>query len=97
MSAASTRLNKFSGQDGKVVYAAKIRAIEDFNMAGAPQGSKILHFEDPRRQSNLVGEWVAQNRPAVGGYFIVFDNSSGQSVASYIPAETFESQYVRAS
>lgn len=96
MSASNTRLHKYVGKDGAEIYAAKITAIEPFNMPGAPAGSMTLFFgELGQKRSNLIGPWVAQHSPKVGGYFVCYD-VDGQTLARYEPAERIAASYSRA-
>lgn len=97
MAASKTRLTKYRGKDGTAVYAAKITEIVPFTMPGAPAGSATLKFGELDKKSNLVGSWVAEHRPQVGGYFIVYDRNDGQTFCRYDSAESMESSgYVRA-
>jgi len=95
MSAAKTGLLHYKDALGKSVYAAKIAAIEDYKPVGAPHGSKRLHFAEPKKQSNLIGDWVLQHKPEIGGYFVAFDNSEGQTVCSHIQEKAFNDKYTR--
>ncbi len=52
------------------VYAGKITAIEDLNIAGIA-GCKKLVFGDLGKEANVLGYWAAQNSPEVGGWFVV--------------------------
>jgi len=96
MSASRTGLHHFKGDDGKSVYAAKITTITEFKPAGAPQGSMRLFFGDLDKQVNLVGQWIRDNNPEVGGFFLVEDMEGGNTSCRYVPERSFNKQYKRA-
>lgn len=96
MAASKTRLTKYLGKDGAAVYAAKITEIVPFTMAGAPAGSATLKFGELDKKSNLIGPWVAEHNPQVGGYFVVYDMPDGQTLCRYASAEIVAQNYVRA-
>lgn len=95
MAASKTRLTKYLGKDGAAVYAAKITEIVPFNIAGAPPGSLTLKFGEMDKKSNLVGSWVAEHRPQVGGYFVVYDLPDGQTMCRYESAAELAQRYTR--
>lgn len=96
MAASKTRLTKYLGKDGAAVYAAKITEIVPFIMAGAPAGSATLKFGELDKKSNLIGSWIAQHQPQVGGYFVVYDMPDGQTLCRYEPADSVANNYSRA-
>jgi len=93
MSASRTGLHHFKSADGKSVYAAKITTITEFKPAGAPAGSMRLFFEDLDKQVNLVGQWIRDNNPKVGGYFLVEDTKDKETTCRYIGDNEFVKQY----
>lgn len=96
MAASKTRLTKYLGKDGAEVYAAKITEIVPFTMVGAPAGSATLKFGELDKKSNLIGPWMAEHLPQVGGYFVVYDLPDGQSMCRHESAQSIEKNYTRA-
>lgn len=95
MSASKTRLTKYLGKDGAAVYAAKITEIVPFKMAGAPAGSATLKFGELDKKSNLIGPWIEEHQPQVGGFFVVYDMPDGQTLCRYESAAAIEKNYTR--
>lgn len=93
MSAAKTRLTKYLGKDGAVVYAAKITAILPYQRV---LGARTLKFGDLGKQSHLIPEWLAAHNPQVGGYFVVYDLPDGQAQCRYESAESIARHYTKA-
>lgn len=94
MAASKTRLTKYLGKDGAAVYAAKITEIVPF---APPVGARTLKFGELGKQSHLIPQWVADHGPQVGGYFVVYDASEGQTLARYESAASMESNYTKES
>lgn len=78
------------------MYAAKITEIVPFTMPGAPAGSATLKFGELDKKSNLVGSWVAEHLPQVGGYFVVYDMNDGQTMCRHETAASMAQNYVAA-
>lgn len=95
MAASKTRLTKYLGKDGAAVYAAKITGMEPFIQVGAPAGSMTLKFGELKKQSHLIGPWIAEQNPSVGGYFVVYDLPDGQTLCRYESAERIDQNYTR--
>lgn len=95
MSASKTRLTKYLGKDGDSVYAAKITEIIPFTPVGAPPGSATLKFGELDKKANLVGAWISEHQPVVGGYFVVYDKPDGQTLCRFDSAEILGRDYVR--
>lgn len=93
MAASKARLTKYIGADGSAVYAAKITEIVPFE---AVPGALTLQFGDLDKRANLVPEWIAQHKPKVGGYFLVFDRADGQTLCRFESDVAMERDYVRA-
>lgn len=96
MSASKTRLTKYLGKDGAAVYAAKITEILPFTPVGAPRGSATLKFGELDKKANLIGSWIAEQNPRVGGYFVVYDLPDGQTLCRFESAESVSQNYTRA-
>lgn len=97
MAASKTKLTKYIGKDGAAIFAAKITEMVPFTQVGAPPGSATLKFGELGKRSNLIGAWVAQNNPQVGGYFVVYDTPEGQTLCRFESAERVAQEYTRAS
>ena len=90
MSAAKTGLPEY--RRGTVsVYAAKITAIEQHKVSGALK----LYFGDLDKEANVRPEWVLNNNPQVGGYFVVEDTNDPLPLCVYSPAKVFEADTVK--
>lgn len=96
MAASRTGLHHFKDSAGASVYAAQITEITPFNRPGAPHGSKRLYFADLDKQVNVIGQWVMDHGPSVGGYFIVEDSPDMGSICRYMPEGEFVKQYTGA-
>lgn len=96
MAASKTRLTKYLGHDGAAVYAAKITEIIPFTAAGAPPDSATLKFGELDKQAHLVGSWIAEQQPKVGGYFVAYDMPDGQTLCRYETADALAQRYTRA-
>lgn len=97
MSASSTRLQEYTNGK-KSVFASKITAVDPFTEPHAPPGSMTLIFtkaDGRETRSHLVGAWVDVNKPQVGGYFVVEDDSEGRMSCRYMDAASFETAYVK--
>ena len=46
------------------------RVLEDAGAGDANQGSRILVFGGQREPLRVSAQWVSENLPAVGGYYI---------------------------
>lgn len=90
MAASKTRLTKYLGKNGTEIFAAKITEIRPF---APPEGARTLIFGELNRRSNLIPQWVADHGPQVGGYFVVYDASDGQTLCRYEPASNIEKNY----
>lgn len=95
MAASNTRLTKYLGKEGAAVYVAKITEIVPFTQAGAPPGSKTLMFGELDKRSNLIGQWISEHDPKVGGYFVVYDLPDGQTMCRYESPEKMAQNYTR--
>lgn len=94
MAASKTGLSKFNGNDGSVIYAAKITEITPFSIPGAPPGSATLKFgELGSKKANLVGQWVMEHSPEVGGYFVCYDLTDGQTLCRYESAQSIAQKF----
>lgn len=93
MAASKTRLTKHRDKGGAAVYAAKITEIVPFTQAGAPGGSMTLKFGELGKKSNLIGSWIAEQNPKVGGYFVVYDLPDGQTLCRYETAASVAQNY----
>jgi len=93
MAASKTGLHHFKDADGKSVYAARISTITEFKPAGAPVGSMRLFFSDLDKQVNLVGQWIRDHNPRVGGYFVVEDSVESGTSCRYMDGLEFDKRY----
>ena len=96
MAKTKAGLPQFDAADGTHVFAAQIEAMEPFNARGAPQGSTVLWFAGRAKKANLIGDWVREHNPTVGGYFAIDVSADGQTTCRHIPQVEFESTYTRA-
>lgn len=92
MAASKTRLTKYLGKDGDAVYAAKITEIVPFS---PPVGARTLMFGELGKRANLIPRWISDHGPQIGGYFVVYDASDGQTLCRYEPAEVIARDYER--
>lgn len=91
MQACKTGLSTFTNKTGNPVYAEKITAMELLEPAQKDHpGSTTLIFGESDKQAHLIGTWMAENKPEVGGYFVVKDTDCGNGKAIFVPAEVFE-------
>jgi hypothetical protein len=97
MSAEKTGLKKYTTVTNQAgcAYAGRIEAVAAYNKIGAPSGAKTLTFSDSPKRVNLIPEWIAQNNPAVGGYFVVED-LHGNTVCKFVDATTFSAAFTPA-
>lgn len=84
MSARKTRLTEYEGE----VFAAKITDIQPREMPGIPGICMTLTFGELGKRAILIPSWVEENKPAVGGFFVVKDGPNG-SIATFKPAVAF--------
>lgn len=97
MGAVSTGLTKYTDRNGAVIFAAKITEITPFTPSGAPPGSATLKFgEFGSKKANLIGSWIAQHNPEVGGYFVCYDLTDGQTLCRYESASHIAQNYTKA-
>lgn len=68
--------------------AARIAEIIPMNVPGIP-GCVKLKFSDCEKEANVLGYWVAQNSPEVGGYFVAFATGG----AGFMRAPDFEKRF----
>ena len=96
MSARGTKLQEYKNAAGASVFAAQITAIEDFNEPHAPVGSRTLFFTKlggRQSRSHLIGSWIREYQPEVGGYFIIEDESNNTMSCRYMGAAAFEEAF----
>lgn len=93
MAASKTRLTKYIDRDGAAIYAAKITAITPFSQPGAPLGSMTLMFGELDKKSHLIGSWVAEQNPQVGGYFVCYDTPDGKTMCRHETASSIAQNY----
>jgi hypothetical protein len=68
--------------------AARISEIIPLNVPGIP-GCAKLKFSDCDKDANVLGWWMAQSSPQVGGYFVAF----AEGGAGYMTAESFAKRF----
>lgn len=81
---------------GKDVFVAKITAIQ--NMITTPPqdpDARKLVFGELDKVSNLTGAWMRENKPEVGGYFVVSDTDDGVGKAEHIDSVRIDKDYVK--
>lgn len=77
-------------QSFKIVWALKIKAIEDPNHA--TDGSRLITPEEEGYAPFAVdGDYIAKHNPRVGGYYVQYKDG----YKSYSPAEAFEGGYTK--
>ena len=94
MGAARTGLPHYTNEQGGSLYAARIASIEPFKF-GPPHSVKV-RFSEFKKEMNLIGSWVDQNRPSVGGYIVVKDSQDGDTACYFEDAKVFEKKNKRA-
>lgn len=94
MSASRTGLTKYIGHDGSKIFASEITAIVPYVPVGAPPGSMTLKLGV--KKANLVGSWISQHQPQVGGFFVCYDLPDGQTLCRYESATNMAQKYTRA-
>jgi hypothetical protein len=70
-------------------HAARITRLELYETPGVPGVCGRLWFDDIRTKAQLVPAWVLENKPEVGGYFVV----PKDNLPIYMSAEDFQSKY----
>jgi hypothetical protein len=68
--------------------AAQISQITALNVPNIP-GCVKLKFSDCDKEANVLGYWVSQNSPQVGGYFVAF----AEGGAGFMTAENFAHRF----
>lgn len=97
MGAAKTGLPKYVGHDGSTIFASEITEIVPYLPMGAPPGSATLKFGHlGGKKANLVGSWISQHQPKVGGYFVCYDLPDGQTLCRYESAANMAQNFSKA-
>lgn len=68
--------------------AACISEIIPLNVPNVP-GCVKLRFSDCDKETSVLGWWVAQNAPEVGGYFVAY----AEGGAAYMRADDFVNRF----
>jgi len=96
MGAYKTGLTHYK-YNGKDVYAAKITDITKMIITPItdPGARKLVFGELGGKVCNLVGVWMEEHKPKVGGYFITEDTNDGVGKAYYVSSEIFDRDYLK--
>lgn len=97
MTASKTRMPHYT-KDGVDYYASQITDIQPYTKVAninAPDiiGSQILYL-DNGKQSPMLGKWIRENNPEIGGYMVVWDTPKGNA-CEYKSKNEFESNFVK--
>mgnify|MGYP001593851256 CR=1 FL=1 len=95
MAASKTGLPRYVSKDGKEIFAARITKITPYDQAGSPPGSMVLHLGELDKKVNMVGQWVREHLPQVGGYFVCYDLSDGHTLCRYEGAQAIAEGYAQ--
>lgn len=95
--AVKTGLPEYKRGD-KSVYAAKITGMELFLAVQRQHpGATTLFFGEIDSKSNLIPKWMEEQKPEVGGYFVVEDGDDGNDFTVFVPESEFENNYQKVS
>ena len=97
MASYKTGLDKYIRANGQEVYASQITGItllEHLVNHPSPdlRGSSTLNIGN--KITNVIGKYMNQHNPQVGGWFITFDNNDKVD-ATYASDEDFKKNYVK--
>ncbi len=93
MAASKTGLTRYVSKDGKEIFAAKITKMTPYDQVGAPPGSTTMHLGELDKKVNMIGPWMHEHLPQVGGYFVCYDILDGHTLCRYETAAVIELDY----
>ena len=93
MAASKTGLPRYVSKDGKEIFAARITKMTPYDQVGAPAGSMVLHLGEMDKKVNMIGVWVNEHLPKVGGYFVCYDLRDGHTMCRYESADVINRDY----
>jgi len=94
VAASKTGLPHYKNKEGKNVFVAKITAITPVpHQPITEPNAKRLVFGELNKVSDMIGEWIEEQKPEVGGYFVVSDKNTGESQVHHVKPDDFEKDY----